>query len=203
MTTSRRLRKRDETRQQILTAASSLFAVRGYFNTSIDDIAELADLARGTVFYPFESKEALVLALRFGAVDEACRLSRERLAGGQSALQVLKYFMTLSFQWTERNLELARVLFSEGPTMLKEAARQRGATGLFQPPALVPRELVEAAQLEGSIRPELSAEWLTHLLSFVLVHGQLNWITSASRKPAEAVVDEILFDLLTGLSPRT
>ncbi|MBK8220876.1 MAG: TetR/AcrR family transcriptional regulator [Candidatus Obscuribacter sp.] len=202
MTTSRRLRKRDETRQQILTAASSLFAVRGYFNTSIDDIADLADLARGTVFYHFESKEALVTALRFRSVEEACCLSLSRLQTGQSALAVLKFFMTLTFEWTERNLELARVLFSEGPPMLKETARKSSGVGIFRPPPLVPRQLVEAAQMEGTLRAELDPDFVTHLLTFVLIHGQLDWIERPSRKPAAVAVDELLFDLLTGLSPR-
>lgn len=202
MTTSRRHRKKDETRQQILTAASSLFAVRGYFNTSIDDIAELADLARGTVFYHFESKEALVLALRFRSVEEAWRLSESLLQSGQSPLAVLKYFMTLTFEWTERNLELSRVLFSEGPFMLKETARKSGASGIFKPPSLVPRQLVEAAQQEGTIRAEMNPDFVAHLLTFVLIHGQLDWIESGSGKPAAVAVEEILFDLMTGLSPR-
>jgi AcrR family transcriptional regulator len=39
-----------------LAAASDLFKNRGYDTTSVDDIAEAADVAKGTFYYHFEKK---------------------------------------------------------------------------------------------------------------------------------------------------
>src|SRR5271166_1566714 len=54
---SRRERKRDARRQEVLEAAARLFKSKGYEATSVDDIAEEADIAKGTIYYHFETKE--------------------------------------------------------------------------------------------------------------------------------------------------
>lgn len=58
----RRERKKREARQRILDGAVALFAVRGYDATTMDDVAESADVSRATVFNFFPRKADLVLA---------------------------------------------------------------------------------------------------------------------------------------------
>lgn len=48
--------------QAILSASLELFAEKGYSNTSTKDIARLADVAEGTIFKHFGSKENLLYA---------------------------------------------------------------------------------------------------------------------------------------------
>ena len=50
-------------RAAILDAATWLFSTRGYRETSTTEVARLTDSAEGTVFYHFESKEKLFLAV--------------------------------------------------------------------------------------------------------------------------------------------
>lgn len=56
---SRQARRLRETRRRILLAAFDMFAERGVDAVTIDEIAERADCARGTVFNHFSTKEAL------------------------------------------------------------------------------------------------------------------------------------------------
>ncbi|MGW4381023.1 TetR/AcrR family transcriptional regulator [Kitasatospora sp. NPDC004531] len=58
----RRERRKRETRDRILAAATALIAERGYEATTYDLIAERADLGRQTVFNHFPRKEDLVVA---------------------------------------------------------------------------------------------------------------------------------------------
>ncbi|MBU4188712.1 MAG: TetR family transcriptional regulator, partial [Actinobacteria bacterium] len=51
------------TRELIMAAATELFAARGVTSTSIDDIAEAAGIAKGSIYYNFESKAGLVEAI--------------------------------------------------------------------------------------------------------------------------------------------
>jgi AcrR family transcriptional regulator len=57
------LRERNKRRvtQRIISAASGLFKTCGYHSTTMDDIAEKAEISRGTLFNYFPSKEALLL----------------------------------------------------------------------------------------------------------------------------------------------
>lgn len=50
---------KSERRQQILTVARDVFARRGYHQTTIDDIALQAGVARGTFYLYFEDKRAI------------------------------------------------------------------------------------------------------------------------------------------------
>lgn len=52
-------RRRARNRDAILVAAEQLFGARGIEAVSIDEIAEAADIAKGTVYNHFEDKDAL------------------------------------------------------------------------------------------------------------------------------------------------
>ncbi len=54
---TRRERRRQDTRERIFRAALALFAGRGVFATTIEDITEAADVGKGTFFNYFPSKE--------------------------------------------------------------------------------------------------------------------------------------------------
>ncbi|MFD7448370.1 TetR/AcrR family transcriptional regulator [Kitasatospora sp. NPDC059827] len=58
--TGRRERNKQRMRERIFSAALSLFAEKGFEQTTIDDITERADVARGTFFNHFQHKEELI-----------------------------------------------------------------------------------------------------------------------------------------------
>ena len=71
--TSRRERKKEETRHRIFHAAIDLFRERGFEQTTVDDITEKADVAKGTFFNYFPRKEAVLDYLseeRLGVIEE-------------------------------------------------------------------------------------------------------------------------------------
>jgi AcrR family transcriptional regulator len=62
---SRQQRRYNRTREKLLNAAKSVFAEKG-LGASVDEITERADVARGSFYYHFKSKERLINQL----VDE-------------------------------------------------------------------------------------------------------------------------------------
>src|SRR5207302_3954326 len=58
---SLRERKKLQTRAAIINRAVALFNAQGFYNTSIDDIADAADVSRGTFFNYFGYKEAVIV----------------------------------------------------------------------------------------------------------------------------------------------
>ena len=62
-TLSRRERKKRETRQRLMETALRLFREHGYDATTVEEITEAADVAKGTFFNYFEAKEAVLPAL--------------------------------------------------------------------------------------------------------------------------------------------
>ena len=53
----------EKTRKRILASALSLFAKKGYEKTTFTDIAARLDMTKGAVYWHFDSKQALLMAL--------------------------------------------------------------------------------------------------------------------------------------------
>ncbi len=60
--TARQLRA-DDTRARLFAAAAKLFAARGYHETTVDQIAREAGVAKGTFFVHFATKDAVIIDL--------------------------------------------------------------------------------------------------------------------------------------------
>lgn len=59
----------DRRRRQIVTAATTLFSERGFFKTTIKDIAKLADISPGLVYLYVKEKEDVLLLVLLEVVD--------------------------------------------------------------------------------------------------------------------------------------
>ncbi|MGC9357989.1 MAG: TetR/AcrR family transcriptional regulator [Anaerolineae bacterium] len=62
-TLSRWDRRKERTHRRLIEVADDLFRRKGFDVTTVEEIAERADVAKGTFFNYFESKEALLIAV--------------------------------------------------------------------------------------------------------------------------------------------
>src|SRR5258708_22711125 len=65
--------QRREARDELLAAALRVFALRGYREAGVDEIAEEAGYSKGALYWHFSSKEALLQALREERIDTPIR----------------------------------------------------------------------------------------------------------------------------------
>jgi AcrR family transcriptional regulator len=83
-----RAEKREANRERILRAARGVFGARGYHSATIEDVADEAGLSNGAIYYNFQSKEDLFLALLDERTDERLEHVRQTLAAsGRPATQ--------------------------------------------------------------------------------------------------------------------
>lgn len=59
----RRLREKENRSNTLLKAAETLFGQKGYHQTSIEEIADLAEVSTGAVYFYFKNKEELLIKL--------------------------------------------------------------------------------------------------------------------------------------------
>lgn len=180
----RRERKRSETRERIFRCAMRLFAERGFFNTTVEDITEAADVGKGTFFNYFPSKEGVFNVLseiQLGKVAEARARAQSGAASTHDVLRALLHRITeepghsraltrslLSAFCTEAVREITVGTLARGREMLAgiflagqergEIRRDRKAADLafvFQQTALGTM-MLWSMQPEGSLKPWLS-----------------------------------------------
>ncbi len=86
----RREIKKEQSRQAIIAAAQKCFEKHGIKKTSIMDITTKANLAVGTFYNYFESKEALLLSFASGLVETIHDSAKKEIKKGKPAKELLR-----------------------------------------------------------------------------------------------------------------
>jgi len=110
-----RERKKLATRTAIHDGAMRLFAEQGYAGTTIDQIAEAADVSRATVFTYFPAKEDIV----WGDAPQAIAALDELLRGAPAGevVATVRAWLRQATGWLEPRLLLQRRLAAEVPVV--------------------------------------------------------------------------------------
>jgi len=107
----RRLREKEARRQSILDAASAVFLEWGISATTMDQIAERAELSKGALYLYFSSKQELCLAL----LVEASRLLVDELkqarAPAAPPFEELQRLLQAYYGFSVRRPDYFRLLF--------------------------------------------------------------------------------------------
>jgi len=177
MAMGRREAQKAERRRRIFTAAVELFQEKGYAATTVEEIAAAADIAKGTFFNYFPTKQAVLLHLNelqvarlrgtvAGTPDFAVLSARERVRAIFSGLAA----------GIEGQRDMVRVVAAEtlrSPPAMGELQRivDRDLDQLLA-------EIVAAGQVAGELRADVPAGELALMLRGVYFVTILNWLDS-------------------------
>ena len=100
-------------REEILSAAEKVFASKGFFPTTMSDIAQEAEFGTGTLYNYFRSKEELYFTLIDEKVKEINRLVKNKLSEKAPVVERIKEALALQFEFVERNRDFFRIYISE------------------------------------------------------------------------------------------
>lgn len=171
----RRERKKRETRERVLKVSRELFTLQGFDATTVEAIAEEADISKPTLFNYFPSKLAILQALvpevdqRFAAVVE-----QQRAEGGTITRQLTGFFGYVA-SMTHKTPLLTR-------SLLVEALKAYGD------PSTTPSHhrfnmthksllaILEEGVTRGEVRADTTPERLAHHITGVYIYGLLSWL---------------------------
>ncbi|MBN1641625.1 MAG: helix-turn-helix transcriptional regulator [Anaerolineae bacterium] len=217
---SRWERRKREVRERLMEAAWQLFSDRGYEETTVAEIAEAADVAKGTFFNYFPTKESIAEQIMLWRID----LLRERVLGApdapQSALARIKLLMAAMGDEFAPKQGLARMGFMArigAPVPRQEAVAdepqvRRRILVRFGAPAhrhsvhhmgSVIHELVVQAQAQGEIRADVEPGLVARLLMTSWLYHFSKWEHEEADFPGEESVMHAIDVLIEGLDGRT
>ncbi|RZU63826.1 TetR family transcriptional regulator [Microterricola gilva] len=193
------------TKRAILDAALELAATRGITGTTMDDVAERAGVAKGSLYYNFSSKDQLFEALLeegVGSLADALREARGELVGW-AAIEAL---VAALLDRIAANAALAKLMASE--IFRTDRAWQKTLFALRHEALTVFAEAIEqadaaAAASAGTAAPGAGASTImaSSVFGAVLMSG-LEWLVFEPERSRDEVAAAILASLSGALAPR-
>ena len=193
---SRRERKKERTRQEIYRAAMELFLARGFDAVTVEEICTAADVARGTFFLHFPTKDAILLEYGTQVAQELEEVLRTHQGGAAAALGRILTFLTerATQQATVVQLLVREVMTR--PTALADATQQSRNLGhVF---ADIIRQGQYAGEFRRDIDPRLASAVVTS--SYFAIVGE--WAHRGGKFALTAALQQSLDVVLNGLTEK-
>jgi len=185
-------------RAMILRAATRVFARNGYFNSKVADIARAAEVADGTVYLYFKSKEEILHSIFDQNMAEAIAAGGQLIENLDDPREKLRRIAKLHLERLGADRDLAVVFQVElrGSTKFME---EFSAAGFAEYLALL-RRTFEEGQRAGVFRKELNAKVAAKILFGALDEMATNWIISKRSYKLEPMADVVMEVFLNGVS---
>jgi AcrR family transcriptional regulator len=102
---------REKRQNQILDAAMQVFVKKGFHQARMDDIVEAANLSKGGVYWYFNSKEQIILAVLERIFDQELNRIVSLRQGVESVADRLRHFNEMTAKDIDHLLEFMPVLY--------------------------------------------------------------------------------------------
>jgi AcrR family transcriptional regulator len=179
----------------ILEAARKVFAKKGFSDATMDDIADTAGVAKGTVYLYYRSKrEVYFAALKFG-IEEMYAALVEQLRRVSTTEEKLRALIAAKLEYFDENRDFFKIFYSElGKFPIHPGAIDSEFKALY----LQQARLVESILKEGarrkvlrSVRPEPAAFAISDIIRGVVTHRLLGWSKSTIDRDVDFIFDLI------------
>ncbi len=180
-TVQRREREREQRRNAIVDAAENIFFSRGFENATMDDIAETAELSKGTIYLYFRSKDDLYQEIVF------------------RGLKVLKAKFETAYGAHEKGIDKLWAIgkayidfYKEHPNYFNALLHYEGQeieSFYKEDPLKILVDAVQKGINDGTLRTDLDP-----LKTAVILWGQTTGVLQISFKKCEAIKDTYKVD---------
>lgn len=182
----RRERRSMETRMRLFRSAVRLFSERGFWNVTVEDITEAADVGKGTFFNYFKSKDhvlGVMAEIQFGRIQE---LEPLVAAGKQTMRELLCRLAHALTEEPARSPDLARALLSSFlvSQVVRELLNERIATARHRI-----THFVEIGQQRGEIDPRLDRQKVAAQFQQAVMGSILMWTIHGGQTLPERIED--------------
>lgn len=178
--------KRERTKEKIYTTALKLFIEQGYEQSTVEQIAQQADIAKGTFFNYFETKEAILQQLADENNLKLARKLKNELYNLEHTQEKLTRLCCVVASFYEFEKELKTILVKEGITGLQLQMISELVTEILQKddPAL--------------FLPFISHEHTTELIQSMISHALVQWSKHEHKQSLQEILLSRLNIILNG-----
>lgn len=189
--------KRADKRSQILEVATALFSERGYSATRMQDIADGLGMKAGSLYYYFESKEALLGSIVGERVGLAVSMLEAIVAEPAETVRQIRSAIRGHLDVFDRHADLYRIFQSERLKAISQELGERvDELGRRYEELWV--ELIDRGVSEGSIRSDADS-WLLMKGIVGMCNSTLFWFEPDGAYSSSEVADTFADMILAGI----
>ncbi|HON58512.1 MAG TPA: TetR/AcrR family transcriptional regulator [Smithella sp.] len=108
----RRIKEKDNRKKLILKSARTLFFKKGFNKVTVDEIAKISELGKGSIYLYFNSKEEIYAQILLNDIDNFYQIASVLFEKKGSALELLEEFSTIYVDFFLNEGELFRILMT-------------------------------------------------------------------------------------------
>lgn len=197
-----REQKKQQTKRAILEAAITLFSENGFEATSIEQIARVAGVGKGTVYGYFQTKREII---RGFCEYELEQIHQELILHANPDASLLEQMVTIymtEFKHVTRNREFGRLYMREA--IFPNDDDVRGDQDLNDQYFQLLFPILERAKQRGELRMDLEPLHITghfYGLFILILHA---WYTGRiTTEEVEQAMTQLFRQLLEGLAPKS
>jgi AcrR family transcriptional regulator len=164
---------------ELLEAARKVFAEKGFHEATVDEIADAAGVAKGTVYLYYQSKQAIYWAALERGITALHDEVKTRLAAEQTLEDKIRAFIAIKICYFEKNRDFFKIYISEFGSAFTHPAQLRKRFGELY---LRQARVLEAVLREGvkrkairSIRADTAALAISDLTRGIITERLLGW----------------------------
>lgn len=193
---------KEQRREAILSAAKRVFAKSGYHATTIADVARAARISYGSVYWYFDSKDALFQAL----MDSEEQALREHIDGAVGAfdgnresVDAFRAAVRATFEFFEADRDVVKLLFRD--SVVLDERFDRHLAGIYEGFIGDIEKTIGAAQAAGHM-VDAPTNMVAFSIAALISQLALRRLSTDDGVPASEVAGFVVTLLLDGLRPR-
>ncbi len=198
---------RDDKRRRIIDAAVEVFAEKGFFGAKVSEVAKRADVADGTIYLYFKSKDDILISLFEEKMEGIIGRLTEILDQVEDPRQKMRRYIMEHLELVSQQPHLMQVLTVE----LRQSARfiKEYRPQGFKKYLEVIGAILEEGQAKGVFRKDLHPGVFRRALFGAIDEISLEWVLHAQAHPDEGppshldpkmVAEQIAEFILRGLA---
>lgn len=182
---------------KIYDAAEHIFAENGFEKTTVDQIAEEANVAKGTIYYYFKSKDEIFFGLMEDGIANFLDSINGKIKKTEDPKERLEKLLTAQLNYYEKHRDFCRVLLSEFWRL--ESRWKKNISDIQSKYVEVIKEIIQDGKKTNIFKNDLDIQaTTTALFSLVAVSG-LSWAVFHREIPRKTMNKTIIDIFLGGI----
>jgi len=193
---SRKEREEEFRRNLVLDAAEGLFAEKGFGGTTVSDIARLSELAKGSLYQLFESKEEIITAILRRKLEGIWGHLNHIIKSDSTAIEKIRKILGHKIRVFWESRQFAKIFLHElrafhGPPRMPPIDEFHEQFNHIKHETM---RLFEQAQKDGVLRTDVAASSLHDAYTGISNGMIMTWIEEDEEIDMEAGI-ELAYDL--------